>query len=236
MLCSAAVGRGVATTRGRDQATHPHPQASRSSVVEHDRIEDLFHAPRRTRSLPSSVALIIMSPICRGRASVADAERLRAAMMPADRDAGIMQHAFRRPARAPERGDAERHRSATARPPMTTSTRRRRFRSSFAHNKELRFRANCPAQRAPLGIGQPRSISSGADAEAYVQPRSVIADFEEASRPRHIRQKFARNSTPRASQQSDYRIPPHHRTSWMEKAVAEIEAGDDAFAASCRRC
>ena len=96
------------------------------------------------------------------------------------------------------------------------------FEKKFAHDEELRFKAN--ARRAKLlGAWAAEKLGkSGAEAEAYAKS-VVMADFEEAGDDdifRKIRQDFDAGKI----EQSDHQI---RRTmeELMGRAVEEIKAG-----------
>ncbi len=96
------------------------------------------------------------------------------------------------------------------------------FEKKFAHDEELRFKAN--ARRAKLlGMWAAEKLGkSGADAEAYAKS-VVMADFQEAGDEdvfRKIRADFDAGSV----SQSDHQI---RRTmdELMTRAIEEIKAG-----------
>ncbi len=96
------------------------------------------------------------------------------------------------------------------------------FEKKFAHDEELRFKAN--ARRAKLlGAWAAEKLGkTGADAEAYAKSM-VVADFEEAGDDdifRKVRKDFDAANV----EQSDHQI---RRTmdELMGRAVEEIQAG-----------
>ena len=80
---------------------------------------------------------------------------------------------------------------------MTTFDKREEgFEKKFAHDEELRFKANARRNKL-LGLWAAEKLGlSGAEADAYAK-EVVVADFEEAGDDDVFR-KFARISTPRA--------------------------------------
>ena len=97
-----------------------------------------------------------------------------------------------------------------------------RFEKKFAHDEELRFKANARRNKL-LGLWAAEKLGkAGADAEAYAKT-VVMSDFEEAGDDdvfRKVRKDFAAGGVT----QSDHQI---RRTmdELMAKAVSEIKAG-----------
>ena len=106
---------------------------------------------------------------------------------------------------------------------MTTFDKREEgFEKKFAHDEELRFRANARRNKL-LGLWAAGHLGlSGPDADAYAK-EVVVADFEESGDDdvfRKVRKDFDAKSV----KQSDEQI----RTtmiSLMEEAIAQIKAG-----------
>ena len=106
---------------------------------------------------------------------------------------------------------------------MTTFDKREEgFEKKFAHDEELRFKANARRNRL-LGMWAAEKLGlSGDDATAYAK-EVVMADFEEAGDDDVFR-KVRRDFDAKSVEQSDHQI---RRTmdELMEKAIAEIKAG-----------
>ena len=106
---------------------------------------------------------------------------------------------------------------------MTTFDKREEgFEKQFAHDEELRFKANARRNKL-LGLWAAEKLGlSGAEAEAYAK-EVVMADFEESGDDdvfRKIRKDFdAKNVAP-----SDHQI---RRTmvDLMEQAINQVKAG-----------
>jgi hypothetical protein len=106
---------------------------------------------------------------------------------------------------------------------MTTFDKREEgFEKKFAHDEELRFKANARRNKL-LGLwAAGQLVLSGPDADAYAK-EVVVADFDEAGDDdvfRKVRKDFDAKSV----KQSDEQI----RTtmiSLMEEAIAQIKAG-----------
>jgi len=105
---------------------------------------------------------------------------------------------------------------------MTTFDKREEgFEKKFAHDEELRFKANARRNKM-LGLWAAEKLGmSGADAEAYAK-EVVIADLEEAGDDdvfRKLRQDFDAKGVA----QSDHQI---RRTmdELMEQAIAQVKA------------
>ena len=105
---------------------------------------------------------------------------------------------------------------------MTTFDKREEgFEKQFAHDEELRFRANARRNKL-LGLWAAEKLGlSGADADAYAKA-VVMADFEEAG-DHDVFGKIRKDFDAKGVAQSDHQI---RRTmdELMEKAVAEIKA------------
>ncbi|MEQ8700012.1 MAG: DUF1476 domain-containing protein [Bauldia litoralis] len=106
---------------------------------------------------------------------------------------------------------------------MTTFDKREdAFEAKFAHDAELRFKAEARRNKL-LGLWAAEKLGkSGADAEAYAK-EVVAADFEEAGDEdvfRKVRQDFDAGDV----EQSDHQI---RRTmnDLLATAIAQIEAG-----------
>ncbi|SDB45016.1 DUF1476 domain-containing protein [Bauldia litoralis] len=106
---------------------------------------------------------------------------------------------------------------------MTTFDKREdAFEAKFAHDAELRFKAEARRNKL-LGLWAAEKLGkSGADAEAYAK-EVVAADFEEAGDEdvfRKVRQDFDAGNV----EQSDHQI---RRTmnDLLATAIAQIEAG-----------
>lgn len=107
---------------------------------------------------------------------------------------------------------------------MSTFDRREEaFEAKFARDEELRFKAEARRNKL-LGLWAAELLGkSGAEAEAYAK-EVVAADFEEAGDEdvfRKVRADFDANSV----EQSDHQIR-RTMTDLMEKAIAQIEAGE----------
>lgn len=107
---------------------------------------------------------------------------------------------------------------------MSTFDRREEaFEAKFARDEELRFKAEARRNKL-LGLWAAELLGkSGAEAEAYAK-EVVAADFEEAGDEdvfRKVRADFDANSVA----QSDHQIR-RTMTDLMEKAIAQIEAGE----------
>jgi hypothetical protein len=105
---------------------------------------------------------------------------------------------------------------------MTTFDKREEgFEKQFAHDEELRFRANARRNKL-LGLWAAEKLGlSGADADAYAK-EVVMADFEEAG-DHDVFRKIRKDFDAKGVAQSDHQI---RRTmdELMEQAVAEIKA------------
>jgi hypothetical protein len=106
---------------------------------------------------------------------------------------------------------------------MTTFDKREEgFEKQFAHNEELRFKANARRNKL-LGLWAAAKLGmAGADADAYAK-EVVLADFEEAGDDDVFR-KVRRDFDAKGVTESDHQI---RRTmdELMAQAVAAIKAG-----------
>jgi hypothetical protein len=106
---------------------------------------------------------------------------------------------------------------------MTTFDKREEgFEKKFAHDEELRFKAN--ARRNKLfGLWAAEKLGlSGADADAYAK-EVVVADFEESGDDdvfRKVRKDFDAKNVAQTDQQLRAAM-----TELMERAIAQIKAG-----------
>jgi hypothetical protein len=105
---------------------------------------------------------------------------------------------------------------------MTTFDKREEgFEKKFAHDEELRFKANARRNKL-LGLWAAEKLGlSGADADAYAK-EVVVADFEESG-DNDVFKKVRKDFDAKGVAQSDHQI---RRTmdELMEKAIAEIKA------------
>jgi hypothetical protein len=105
---------------------------------------------------------------------------------------------------------------------MTTFDKREEgFEKKFAHDEELRFKANARRNKL-LGLWAAEKLGkTGADAEAYAK-EVVMSDFEEAG-DHDVFRKIRQDFDAKGVAQSDHQI---RRTmdELMEKAIAEIKA------------
>ena len=106
---------------------------------------------------------------------------------------------------------------------MTTFDKREDgFEKKFAHDEELRFKANARRNKL-LGLWAAGQLGiSGPDADAYAK-EVVVADFEEAGDDDVFR-KVRRDFDAKGVKQSDQQIRTT-MTSLMEEAIAQIKAG-----------
>ena len=106
---------------------------------------------------------------------------------------------------------------------MTTFDKREEgFEKKFAHDEEMRFKANARRNKL-LGIWAAEKLGlAGADADAYAK-EVVMADFEESGDDDVFR-KVRKDFDAKAVAQSDQDI---RRTmiDLMEQAIAQIQAG-----------
>ena len=106
---------------------------------------------------------------------------------------------------------------------MTTFDKREEgFEKQFAHDEELRFKANARRNKL-LGAWAATQLGlSGADAEAYAK-EVVMADFEEAG-DEDVFRKIRKDFDAKGVKQSDQQIRTT-MTALMEEAIAQIKAG-----------
>jgi len=106
---------------------------------------------------------------------------------------------------------------------MTTFDKREEgFEKKFAHDEELRFKANARRNKL-LGLWAAGQLGiSGPDADAYAK-EVVVADFEEAGDDDVFR-KVRKDFDAKGVKQSDQQIRTT-MTSLMEEAIAQIKAG-----------
>jgi len=106
---------------------------------------------------------------------------------------------------------------------MTTFDKREEgFEKKFAHDEELRFKANARRNKL-LGLWAAEKLGlSGAEAEAYAK-EVVMADFEEAG-DEDVFRKVRKDFDAKNVAQSDHQI---RRTmvDLMEHAIEQIKAG-----------
>jgi hypothetical protein len=105
---------------------------------------------------------------------------------------------------------------------MTTFDKREEgFEKKFAHDEELRFKANARRNKL-LGLWAAEKLGlTGADADAYAK-EVVIADFEESG-DHDVFKKIRKDFDAKGVAQSDHQI---RRTmdELMEKAISEIKS------------
>jgi hypothetical protein len=105
---------------------------------------------------------------------------------------------------------------------MTTFDKREEgFEKKFAHDEELRFKANARRNKL-LGAWAAEKLGlSGPDAESYAK-EVVMADFEEAG-DKDVFNKLRKDFDAKGVAQSDHQI---RRTmdDLMEQAIAQIKA------------
>jgi hypothetical protein len=107
---------------------------------------------------------------------------------------------------------------------MTTTFDKREegFEKQFAHDEELRFKANARRNKM-LGAWAANQLGlSGADAEAYSK-EVVMADFEEAGDDDVFR-KIRKDFDAKGIKQTDQQIRTT-MTALMAEAVAQIKTG-----------
>jgi hypothetical protein len=105
---------------------------------------------------------------------------------------------------------------------MTTFDKREEgFEKQFAHDEELRFKANARRNKY-LGHWAAQKLGlSGAEADAYAKA-VVIADFEEAGDD-DVFGKIRKDFDAKGVKESDHQIR-RTMTELMEKAIADIKA------------
>jgi hypothetical protein len=113
-------------------------------------------------------------------------------------------------------------RSTTARQRMTTFDKREEgFEKQFAHDEDLKFKANARRNKL-LGLWAAEKLGlSGADADAYAKA-VVMADFEEPG-DNDVFKKIRQDFDAKGVAQSDQQIR-RIMDELMAKAVAEIRA------------
>jgi hypothetical protein len=106
---------------------------------------------------------------------------------------------------------------------MTTFDKREEgFEKQFAHDEELRFKANARRNKL-LGAWAANQLGlSGADADAYAK-EVVMADFEEAG-DEDVFRKVRKDFDAKGIKQTDQQIRTT-MTSLMTEAVAQIKTG-----------
>jgi hypothetical protein len=106
---------------------------------------------------------------------------------------------------------------------MTTFDKREEgFEKKFAHDEELRFKANARRNKL-LGLWAAEKLGlSGAEADAYAK-EVVTADFEEAG-DEDVFKKVRKDFDAKGVEQSDHQIR-RTMTDLMEQAIAQIKGG-----------
>ncbi len=106
---------------------------------------------------------------------------------------------------------------------MTTFDKREEgFEKKFAHDEELRFKANARRNRL-LGLWAAEKLGlAGEEATAYAK-EVVIADFEEAG-DNDVFRKIRKDFDAKGVNQSDHQIQ-RTMAELLDKAIAEIKAG-----------
>src|SRR5262245_36708266 len=106
---------------------------------------------------------------------------------------------------------------------MTTFDKREEgFEKQFAHDEELRFKANARRNKM-LGLWAAQKLGlSGAEAEAYAK-EVVLSDFEEAG-DHDVFRKIRKDFDAKAIQESDHQI---RRTmdDLMARAIEAVKTG-----------
>ena len=106
---------------------------------------------------------------------------------------------------------------------MTTFDKREEgFEKQFAHDEELRFKANARRNKLLGAWAATQMGLSGADADAYAK-EVVMADFEEAG-DEDVFRKVRKDFDAKGVKQSDQQIRTT-MTSLMAEAVTQIKAG-----------
>jgi hypothetical protein len=105
---------------------------------------------------------------------------------------------------------------------MTTFDKREEgFEKQFAHDEELRFKANARRNKL-LGLWAAEKLGlTGAEAEAYAKT-VVLADFEEGG-DHDVFRKIRKDFDEKGVSQSDHQIR-RTMTELMEQAIAAIKA------------
>ena len=105
---------------------------------------------------------------------------------------------------------------------MTTFDKREEgFEKKFAHDEELRFKANARRNKL-LGLWAAEKLGLSGDAANAYAKDVVMADFEEAG-DEDVFRKVRRDLDAKGVAQSDQDIR-HTMGDLMEKAIAEIKA------------
>ena len=106
---------------------------------------------------------------------------------------------------------------------MTTFDKREEgFEKKFAHDEELRFKANARRNKL-LGLWAAEKLGlAGTEADAYAK-EVVMADFEEAG-DHDVFKKIRKDFDAKGVSQSDHQIR-RAMQEFMEAAVAQIKAG-----------
>jgi hypothetical protein len=106
---------------------------------------------------------------------------------------------------------------------MTTFDKREEgFENMFAHDEELRFKANARRNKL-LGLWAAQKMGlSGAAADAYSK-EIVVADFEEAGDD-HVLRKVSKDFKAKGVAQSDQQIR-QTMDALMAEAITQIKAG-----------
>ena len=106
---------------------------------------------------------------------------------------------------------------------MTTFDKREEgFEKKFAHDEELRFKANARRNKL-LGMWAAEKLGlTGAAAEAYAK-EVVMADFEEAG-DHDVFRKVRKDFDAKAIEQSDHQLR-RAMTDFMEQAIAQVKSG-----------
>jgi len=106
---------------------------------------------------------------------------------------------------------------------MTTFDKREEgFEKKFAHDEELRFKANARRNKLLGGWAAQQLGLAGADADAYAK-EVVVADFDEAG-DEDVFRKVRKDFDAKGVKQSDQDIR-RAMTDLMEQAIAQIKAG-----------
>ena len=105
---------------------------------------------------------------------------------------------------------------------MTTFDKREEgFEKQYAHDEELRFKANARRNKL-LGLWAAEKLGlSGAEAEAYAK-EVVVADFDEAG-DADVFKKIRKDFDAKGVAQSDHQIR-RTMTDFLEKAISDIKA------------
>ncbi len=106
---------------------------------------------------------------------------------------------------------------------MTTFDKREEgFEKKFAHDEELRFKANARRNKL-LGMWAAEKLGlTGAAAEAYAK-EVVMADFEEAG-DNDVFRKVRKDFDAKGVEQSDHQLR-RAMNDFMEQAIAQVKSG-----------